>query len=381
MKKRYIVLFLLVITLLSCSNNQIDNPVEAVNQEESINQVKTVNENTLGEERVEVLVDPVNDSGKIYIYGEYHGVDVINDKEIEIWKEHYTNGMRHLFVEMSYSKAEFLNVWMTEDHDDRLEGLYLSSYGQERAESFYKAIKISCPETIFHGFDVGHDYLSAGVDYRNYLEDLGLEHTEAYLLNEDVMQQGKEFKRTGDDHYRESNIVENILREFNKLEDQDIMVIIGAAHIGKDPYVKESQEVITMAMRLKDLYKEDRLEIVNLKGEILKTLIHQPISTEEVTVAGKTYQASYFGKKEMLNLRLYDYYEVYRLDNAYEDFKDLEQNGQRISIYNYPMVLEEYQIYMIVMTLKNGTSFTIYTMTDDELEDGLLITKAIRVEE
>lgn len=64
-------------------------------------------------------------SGSIYLYGEVHGQAKIIDKKYELWSELYHNeGMRHLFVELPYFTAEYLNLWMQSDNDDILEEIY-----------------------------------------------------------------------------------------------------------------------------------------------------------------------------------------------------------------------------------------------------------------
>ncbi|WP_242860603.1 hypothetical protein [Clostridium sp. KNHs205] len=68
--------------------------------------------------------------------------------------------MRHLFIELPYYTAEFLNVWMQSDSDDILDAIYDEWNGTmihtPDIIEFYKNIKSRCPETIFHGTDVGH---------------------------------------------------------------------------------------------------------------------------------------------------------------------------------------------------------------------------------
>ena len=50
------------------------------------------------------------------------------------------------------------------------EGTYAS--GAETLD-FYRTVKEGCPETVFHGTDVGHQYDSTGARYRDYLEERG----------------------------------------------------------------------------------------------------------------------------------------------------------------------------------------------------------------
>ena len=49
--------------------------------------------------------------GKIFLYGETHGVERIFARLLEIWNEYYHNqNMRHLFIEFPYFTAEYLNM-------------------------------------------------------------------------------------------------------------------------------------------------------------------------------------------------------------------------------------------------------------------------------
>lgn len=129
---------------------------------------------------------PKNDV-KIYLYGENHGDDKILKKEYEIWKDFYDNeGMRHLFVEIPYYSAQYLNIWMKAEDDKILMELYEDidetlTHVPEVLE-FYKSIKKNCPETIFHGTDVGHQYETTGERYLNNLERIGAVDSKEYNL-------------------------------------------------------------------------------------------------------------------------------------------------------------------------------------------------------
>ena len=55
-----------------------------------------------------------NYTGTIYLYGEQHGVKKITDKELALWRAYYTKGLRHLFLELPFYTAEYLNMWLRE---------------------------------------------------------------------------------------------------------------------------------------------------------------------------------------------------------------------------------------------------------------------------
>jgi len=62
---------------------------------------------------------------QIYLYGEQHGAEKIMDRAFELWFEYYHNeDMRHLFVELPYYTAAFLNIWLQSDNDDILDEIY-----------------------------------------------------------------------------------------------------------------------------------------------------------------------------------------------------------------------------------------------------------------
>lgn len=136
--------------------------------------------------------------GKIYLYGEEHSVQEILDRELEEWEEHYNDeGMRHLFIEKPYYTAEFLNLWMQADNDEILDEIYEDTEGTAactpQSKAFYKHIKEQCPETIFHGTDVGHQYDTIGKRYLEYLKANGLEEAEQYILAKDCIEQGMHY--------------------------------------------------------------------------------------------------------------------------------------------------------------------------------------------
>lgn len=169
-------------------------------------------------------------SGNIYLYGEAHGVAEILDKEVELWSQYYHNeGMRHLFVELSYFTAEYLNVWMQSDNDDILDEIYEDWKGTRiynpDTKTFYKQIKSECPETIFHGTDVGHQYNSTGSRFLAYLKANGLTESEEYTLSKEAIEQGRIFYSNEDSEYREKKMTENFIREFDKLGGKSIMGI------------------------------------------------------------------------------------------------------------------------------------------------------------
>ncbi len=198
-------------------------------------------------------------TGQIYLYGEKHGIEKTISREFDIWQKHYSEGMRHLFIETSYFTAQYLNLWMNETTDTRLNEIYSDWEGtathNDFVLEFYKKIKEYCPETIFHGTDIGHQFYSTGERYLKYLQSKDLTESEEYKITQNVIGQGIFYYDSNfDDVYRENKMVENFIRELSKVEDQDIMGIYGSAHtnINKLDYTRS---IPCMANQLNMIFK------------------------------------------------------------------------------------------------------------------------------
>lgn len=264
MSKKILILLMMsvIFIMVSCSepNEVIIDIGEFANQIDNDGAIDSVNSNNKDNLAI-------NKIGKIYMYGELHGQKSIIEKELELWKQYYNeDGMRHLFIEWPYFIAELANLWMSGDNDVILEDIIISDFDSKLLIDFIQEIKNSCPDTIFHGTDVGHLYSSVGIKYRYYLEDNNLENTEMYILNEEAIEQGRYFHSTRDDIYRESKMVENFIREFNKLNGQSIMGIYGATHVSFEDFELGSQIIVSMGYQLSDIYGE-QLQTVNLSTE------------------------------------------------------------------------------------------------------------------
>lgn len=309
---------------------------------------------------------PVQTPGQIYLYGEQHSVEKILDKEFEIWRDYYNNEhMRHLFVEYSYFTAEFLNIWMQSDNDDILNAIYKDWAGTSAqnpiVKEFYKKIKNECPETVFHGTDVGHQYNTTGARFLKYLEDNGMEGSEQYLLAQESIEQGKYFYRHSDDAYRENKMAENFIREFDKLDGESIMGIYGGAHTGLDAMDYNTQSVPGMANQLKKRYDS----IVHSEDLIWLTMEDiDPYRTDIITVNGKEYEAIYYGKQDLNGFKDYAHREYWRLENAYDDFKDRLKTGNVLPYNNYPMVIETGQVFVLDYTKTDGSVERMFYRSD-----------------
>lgn len=216
-------------------------------------------------------VKSIENNCRIYLYGERHGQQRIIEKELELWTDYYNKqNFRHLFIESGYADTVLLNIWLKEDNDDILD-LMFENLGKDKTLShtdadyiFYKKVKETCPETIFHGTDVEHQFDSTGEYCLSLLKEKGLENSLEYKLAEESIEQAYKYYsvRGGDDVYRENIMVSNFEREFDALTaSEKIMGIYGAQHTrfnSKD----FSNQVDNMATQLNAHYSKKEGKII-----------------------------------------------------------------------------------------------------------------------
>ncbi|WP_339221236.1 hypothetical protein [Paenibacillus sp. FSL H8-0332] len=321
-------------------------------------------------------------TGQIYLYGEAHGVAKVMDKEYEAWSDYYHNkGMRHLFVEQSYYAAEYLNLWMQSDNDDILEELYQDGEGTQGhvpyTKTFFRKIKSGCPDTIFHGTDIGHQGDKTGKRFLSYLADNNLTGSEMHTLTTEAIQQGLRYYRSYDDVYRENKMTENFIREFEKLGNESIMGIYGSAHTGVDQLDYVTQSVPCMANQLHKYYGG------NLYTEDLSWIVKdiKPTRVDHITLQGKKYAASYYGKQDISGFKDYASREFWRLEGAYEDVSKLPLANGVLPYDQYPTLIEEGQIFAISLTKKDGSVEREYYVSNGKKWKGRDATWQLKVTE
>lgn len=316
----------------------------------------------------------VGQSGQIFLYGEEHAAETILEKELNLWSAYYhDDGMRDLFVELPYYSAEFLNLWMQSDSDDILDQLYQDWEGtlihSQDVIAFYKRIKQECPETVFHGTDVGHQYNITGERYLAYLLENGQDGSEQYRLAQENIEQGKYYYRHDDDVFRENKMVENFVREFDGLNGADIMGIYGTAHTGITAMAYPKNTVPCMANQLNERYG-DALHTKDL------TLVEEVYSVDTLQIGDKEYTASYFGKADLSEIfPEYQYREFWRLEDAYDDFRDYPTVGNVLPYNNYPMEIEEGQVFVIEYGKTDGSVRREYHRADGSMWKGMPVTE------
>lgn len=321
-------------------------------------------------------------SGEIFLYGEKHASEDILEKEFELWSSYYQNeGMRDLFIELPYYTAEYMNLWMKSDDDDILDSLYQDWAGtaihSQEVIHFYKQMKKECPETVFHGTDVGHQYDTTGKRFLEYLASIGQQQSEQYRLSQENIEQGQYYDQHSDKAYRENTMAENFVREFDRLKGADVMGIYGSAHTNIEAMDYETNSVPCMANQLHKRYGNA------LHTEDLTLLAHnqEPYRTDIIKIGEKEYAARYFGKQDLSAIfPEYQCREFWRLENAYDDFKDNPKTGDVLPYHNYPMEIETGQIFVIDYTKADGSIQRTYYRSDGNGWKGAPATEEFTVD-
>lgn len=363
----------------------------------------------------------------IFLYGETHAQEEILAKEFELWSSYYNkDGMRHLFVELPYYTAEYMNLWMQSGDDGILEQLYQDWEGTAMHSGavldFYKRIKRECPETVFHGTDVGHQYDTTGKRFLEYLVSSGQEESETYRLARENLEQGQYYYQHTDPVYRENKMAENFICELESLLSNDVpdnleggirqeepggeeadgeepgntgsggagtgtlesarqpgisvMGIYGSAHTDIRAMDYTTQSVPCMAAQLYQKYG------MALYTDDLTSLGRHTESSREDTirVGEKIYAASYYGRTD-LSAVLPDYQcrEFWRLEDAYEDFKDYPVTGNVLPYNNYPVEIQEKQVFLIVYTKADGSTIREYHRADGNTWNGSPVTEEVKL--
>lgn len=290
--------------------------------------------------------------GAVLLYGEYHANPTILKKELALWQERYEAGWRDLFVELPYYTAQYLNRYMQEDDDTTLLQLYEDAaqtqlHSQEVLD-FYRTIKASCPETVFHGTDLGHQYDTTGARYLALLRKEGQLDSAEYRKALACVESGKTYYHLANEkarEYRENAMTANFLQAYNALpEGSSILGFYGAAHTDLSP----DDGFETMALRLQRQLG-DRLSCTDLRQQV------EALRTDDFEIGGKHYAAYYYGAQTIPSHAVYQSREFWLLADAYADFCTAEQNGDTLPCSNYPMPVKEEQVYLLRYTKKDGT--------------------------
>lgn len=307
--------------------------------------------------------------GQIYLYGEVHAHETIQNMELERWEQYYKeDGMRHLFMETSYCHAQFLNLWMQSDNNEILDSLLKKMQGtygvllrkehficqsKKTARKPFSTAPISVISTVQSDRNICIIWKKTARKIRKNI---------SWGKN---IQQGKTFEATGKSSYRENCMAENFIEEYDRLIQSegptDIMGIYGAAHTNPD-IQNVTGEVPSMASQIQSRYGES-LHSKDLREEL------RPLRTERIELNGKEYQASYFGElsvisKEIRSMRFW------RLEEAYDDVKACPTNGNVLPDSSFLIPIPTGQVYAIDFTQTNGQVIRKFFRTDGNTFQG-----------
>lgn len=319
--------------------------------------------------------------GRIYLYGEVHSSQPILDKELALWADYYQNqNLRHLFFEIPYFTAAFLNQWMQAPNDQILLEIHEDLAGTllytPQMLDFYRQIKKQCPETVFHGTDVGHQHDTTGARYLEELQGQPNPDPQEVQLTKQAIEQGRTYESSWDETFRENQMVKNFIREFEALQGQSVMGIYGRLHTGLQDMESSAGKVPAMANQLHRIYNDQ------VVSEDLSTLAEdlQPLRVDVLSVAGKEYQASYFGQETMDWHEEYTSRDFWRLEQAYEDCRELPETGDVLPVDNYPMQIQTGQVFVIFYNRPDGTTVRTLYRSDGKIWDNSLLTTGFEEE-
>lgn len=320
----------------------------------------------------EVVEQEPQGPGQVFMYGETHGNKETLEKELELWKGHYNNGLRHLFLEDSYFGAYMLNLWMQEEDDAKFDTYFSTLKGTANGspfnENFFKEIKASCPETVFHGFDIGHQYNSLGVTVQAYMDGANLKESKEYQLVSESIEQGQYFYTNSENPewvYREEKMVSNFVREMETLNGEDVMVILGSQHAN----IEGMDVTGTIPCFANQLVNQHSLEVTT---QYMSDLV-QP-RNETLTIGGKEYAAVYYSE-DYIGHWAEGYISrcFWHVKDAYEDFKYNSLTGNMLPSSNFAMEIAQGEIYAIRYTLNDGSTKMEYMRTDGDTFEGMLV--------
>lgn len=321
--------------------------------------------------------EPLEAQGMIFLYGVEYDSKPMLDEIFQKWQTHYEQDkMRHLFVELPDYTAELLNIWLREEDNQILNDVYEDWYGtdlySQQLKRFYHKIKEHCPETVFHGTDVGHEYATTGARYLNDLRTQNMEDTDAYQRALEIMEQGKRYYESADDAYRENMMTENFIQILDTLKGANVMAIYGSAHLSTEVLSAEGNFVPCMTEQLKEHYG-DRVQAQDLtRQEVVSS------RTDQIQVAGKTYEASYFGIVDLsVFAPEFRYQEFWRLENAYADFEHSGKTGNVLPYRNFPMPIEQGQVIVVDYVKADGSTIRQYYRTDGNSQHGEQVAEEI----
>ena len=102
-------------------------------------------------------------------------------------------------------------------------------------------------------------------------------------------------------------------------------------------------------------------------------------SSDKITVGGKEYTATFLGKEDINWHEDYTSREFWRLENAYDDFKNAEKTGIVKPCDNYPMLIETEQVFVLDFTKNDDSVNRLYYIFDGSDWQNTPVTSQIKI--
>lgn len=108
-------------------------------------------------------------------------------------------------------------------------------------------------------------------------------------------------------------------------------------------------------------------------------LVDNPLDTVNLPLGSKTYTATYYGERDTSQWgtfgQTFSSMKVWRLENAYDDFKNCDLSNSNLTENCYMMPIEAGQVFVVDLTLSSGGIQRQYMRCDgDRVSDGRLTT-------
>ncbi|MCL1997622.1 MAG: hypothetical protein FWG65_02535 [Turicibacter sp.] len=378
MKKIFVWAVILAAFLVACSGNgEVADVADEVMNFAEVIEVPEVDAVS------NIELQTAANVGTAYLFGEIHGNELYLNVQLSLWRDFYNEGMRHMFVELPFFGAEWLNLWMQADDDDILDNFFASFRGtaldNPYSRNFLLAIKEEFPETIFHGTDIGHGYSTLGVAFLEYLRENGLAGSEQYELTLENIEQGRKFygELNMSHEFRVESMLQNFIRAFEELGESIMSGFYGGAHVMFGYYHPNWGGGPTLATRLREIYGDNIVAV--LINDILEGIIEFP--TKIMTINGREYVATFLGSSDMRSFStVFVYRQFWRIEGAYEDFAENPLNGNVLPFDNFPVPVEVGQVFAILYTRVDGTTEWHHMRSSGRIWQGRPITEQFLIE-
>ncbi|MNP54140.1 hypothetical protein D3C76_1486730 [compost metagenome] len=106
----------------------------------------------------------------------------------------------------------------------------------------------------------------------------------------------------------------------------------------------------------------------------------EPSRVDYISLQGKEYAASYFGKQDLNGFKDYAYREFWRLEDAYEDIQDLPLVDNYLPYDNYLMPIEVGQVFVVNSTKTDGSVQRDYYLSSGQVVEGVNSTQQFTAE-